>query len=242
MRQLVPASSRTGVCSRKHLACFGRMPSFTMKKEARSMNWPKSFRYVLCLRQQAAGFAVLTLIQEFFANELKQAKAVVQEPAQPKIKLKVQQPAPEQPTTSKKITIHVGGKSDSADSPAPSVFQSAGSQVNEPTPTTSGSTRRTIPTVMPAAMDRLRSTSAASPSPSVANNIKREDAARPSPAVTPGHVGTPSGFPPPAQAAGLSNAHFQPIGTPQPQPQANGIQQPQKPLWDQKNRAPGKGT
>ncbi|WYZ44233.1 hypothetical protein EsH8_VII_000669 [Colletotrichum jinshuiense] len=228
-----------GVRGRNEATGTSEFKNWGVFEEASSLLWKNAFFYN---EEGSEIYELAQELQEFFANELKQAKAVVQEPAQPKIKLKVQQPAPEQPTTSKKITIHVGGKSDSADSPAPSVFQSAGSQANEPTPTTSGSTRRTIPTVMPAAMDRLRSTSAASPSPSVANNIKREDAARPSPAVTPGHVGTPSGFPPPAQAAGLSNAHFQPIGTPQPQPQANGIQQPQKPLWDQKNRAPGKGA
>ncbi|KAI8151482.1 Chromatin structure-remodeling complex subunit rsc4 [Colletotrichum sp. SAR 10_70] len=123
----------------------------------------------------------LTSVKEFFLDELKQAKAVVPEPSQPKIKLKVQQPAAEQPTTSKKITIHVGGKSDSADSPAPPVPQSAGSQASEQI-ASNGTTRQAANPIMPAAMDRIRSTSAASPSPSVANTIKREDVMRPSPA------------------------------------------------------------
>ncbi|KAI8250480.1 Chromatin structure-remodeling complex subunit rsc4 [Colletotrichum sp. SAR11_239] len=123
----------------------------------------------------------LTPVKEFFLDELKQAKAVVSEPSQPKIKLKVQQPAAEQPTTSKKITIHVGGKSDSADSPAPPVPQSAGSQASEQI-APNGTTRQAANPIMPAAMDRIRSTSAASPSPSVANTIKREDVMRPSPA------------------------------------------------------------
>ncbi|KAI8216012.1 Chromatin structure-remodeling complex subunit rsc4 [Colletotrichum sp. SAR 10_77] len=123
----------------------------------------------------------LTPVKEFFLDELKQAKAVVPEPSQPKIKLKVQQPAAEQPTTSKKITIHVGGKSDSADSPAPPVPQSAGSQASEQI-APNGTTRQAANPIMPAAMDRIRSTSAASPSPSVANTIKREDVMRPSPA------------------------------------------------------------
>ncbi|KAI8203836.1 Chromatin structure-remodeling complex subunit rsc4 [Colletotrichum sp. SAR 10_86] len=122
----------------------------------------------------------LTPVKEFFLDELKQAKAVVPEPSQPKIKLKVQQPAAEQPTTSKKITIHVGGKSDSADSPAPPVPQSAGSQASEQI-APNGTTRQAANPIMPAAMDRIRSTSAASPSPSV-NTIKREDVMRPSPA------------------------------------------------------------
>ncbi|KAI8159781.1 Chromatin structure-remodeling complex subunit rsc4 [Colletotrichum sp. SAR 10_65] len=123
----------------------------------------------------------LTPVKEFFLDELKQAKAVVSEPSQPKIKLKVQQPAAEQPTTSKKITIHVGGKSDSVDSPAPPVPQSAGSQASEQI-APNGTTRQAANPIMPAAMDRIRSTSAASPSPSVANTIKREDVMRPSPA------------------------------------------------------------
>lgn len=192
---------------------------------------------------------VLIVVQEFFKNELKQAKGAVQEPAQPKIKLKVQQPAPEQPApSSKRITIHVGGKSDSGESPAPPISQSAGHQVGDHASIANGITRQSGTPAVPAAMDRIHSVSVASPSPSIVNNVKREDAARPSPTVTPGHTSTPSAFPPPAtgSATNLSNATFQPIGVAQHQPQTNGIQQQpqqqQKPLWDQTRRAPGKGT
>ncbi|KZL87144.1 bromodomain containing protein [Colletotrichum incanum] len=230
-----------GVRGRNEATGTSEFKNWASFEETASLLWKNAFFYN---EEGSEIYELAQELEEFCKNELKQAKAVVQEPAQPKIKLKVQQPTSEQPVTSKKITIHVGGKSDSGDSPAPPIPQSAGSQVSDQTPIANGVPRQGGPQAIPAAMDRLRSVSVASPSPSVANNIKREDAARPSPAVTPGHAGTPSAFPPPAtgQAANLSSATFQPIGVAQPQSQTNGIQQQPKPLWDQTRRAPGKGA
>ncbi|GKT74588.1 bromodomain containing protein [Colletotrichum tofieldiae] len=238
-----------GVRGRNEATGTSEFKNWASFEETASLLWKNAFFYN---EEGSEIYELAQELEEFFKDELKQAKAVVQEPTQPKIKLKVQQPTSEQPVTSKKITIHVGGKSDSGDSPAPLIPQSAGSQVSDQTPIANGVARQGGPQAIPAAMDRLRSVSVASPSPSVANNIKREDAARPSPAVTPGHAGTPSAFPPPAtgQAAHMSNATFQPIGVAQPQPQTNGIQQQQqqqqqqqpKPLWDQTRRGPGKGA
>ncbi|RCI12348.1 hypothetical protein L249_0473 [Ophiocordyceps polyrhachis-furcata BCC 54312] len=61
--------------------------------------------------------------QEAFYGQLKKAQTFVPEPSQPKIKLKVGQPQ-EAPAPSKKITIHVGGRGGSTDSPAPNAPQS----------------------------------------------------------------------------------------------------------------------
>ncbi|KXH48342.1 hypothetical protein CSIM01_10289 [Colletotrichum simmondsii] len=222
----------TGVTDFKNWAAF---------EEAASLLWDNAKYYN---EEGSEIYELARELQEFFANEIKKAKAAVPEPSQPKIKLKVQQSATEQPSTSKKITIHVGGKSDSADSPAPTVPQAAGATVSDQALLGNGTARQSGLPAASAAMDRLRSTSVASPSPSVANNIKREDAARPSPAVTPGQPSTPSAFPPPAgQTANLSSATFEPIGIVQPQPQVNVVPQPPpKPLWDQQFRAPGKNA
>ncbi|KAH0444215.1 bromodomain containing protein [Colletotrichum camelliae] len=226
-----------GVRGRNEATGTSEFKNWAAFEESASLLWKNACFYN---EEGSEIYELAQELKEFFLDEMKQAKAVVSEPSQPKIKLKVQQPAAEQPTTSKKITIHVGGKSDSADSPAPPIPQSAGSQASEQI-APNGATRQAANPIMPAAVDRIRSTSAASPSPSVANTIKREDAMRPSPAGTPGHASTPSAFPPPGQPAGLSSATFQPIGAPQQQSQPNGVQQPSKPLWDQRLRAPGKG-
>ncbi|KAJ0303451.1 hypothetical protein COL5a_011351 [Colletotrichum fioriniae] len=230
-----------GVRGRNEATGTTDLKSWAAFEETASLLWDNAKYYN---EEGSEIYELARELQEFFADEIKKAKAVVPEPSQPKIKLKVQQSATEQPSTSKKITIHVGGKSDSADSPAPTVPQTAGAIVSDQAPLGNGTARQGGLPAASAAMDRLRSTSAASPSPSVANNIKREDAARPSPAVTPGQPSTPSAFPPPAgQTTNLSSATFQPIGIVQPQPQANAIPQPPpKPLWDQQFRAPGKGA
>ncbi|EFQ25445.1 uncharacterized protein GLRG_00589 [Colletotrichum graminicola M1.001] len=230
-----------GVRGRNEATGTSEFKNWAAFEETSSLLWKNAFFYN---EEGSEIYELAQELEEFFKDELKKAKAVVQEPAQPKIKLKVQQPASEQPATSKKITIHVGGKSDSGESPAPPASHSAGSYVGDQTPIANGATRQGGLPAIPAGMDRLRSVSVASPSPSVVNNIKREDAARPSPAGTPGHAGTPSAFPPPTggQATSLSSAIFQPIGVAQPQPQTNGIPHQPKPLWDQARRAPGKGA
>ncbi|OHE93497.1 hypothetical protein CORC01_11183 [Colletotrichum orchidophilum] len=230
-----------GVRGRNEATGSSDLKSWAAFEETASLLWKNAFFYN---EEGSEIYELAQELQDFFADELKQAKAAVPEPSQPKIKLKVQQPAIEQPTASKKITIHVGGKSESADSPAPAISQSAGVLINDQAPLANGTARQVGLPAVSAAMDRLRSTSAASPSPSVANNIKREDATRPSPVVTPGQPSTPSAFQPPAsQTTNLSSATFQPIGVVQPQPQANATPQPPpKPLWDQQFRAPGKSV
>ncbi|TDZ66163.1 Chromatin structure-remodeling complex subunit rsc1 [Colletotrichum trifolii] len=256
-----------GVRGRNEATGTSEFKTWAAFQETASLLWENAFFY------NEEGSEIYTQAQElknFFLSQLKQAKAVVQEPSQPKIKLKVQQPVSEQPTTTKKITIHVGGKSDSAESPAPAAPQSATSQLaiseaSEKPPATNGNVRQAAAapaaapatSAVPAAMEKIRSTPMASPSPSVANNVKREDATRPSPAVTPAQVVTPSALPPSAlppsalppsasgQTVGLSSAQFQPIGVPppNPQPSVNGAPpQPPKPVWDPRVRFPGKGS
>lgn len=131
---------------------------------------------------------VLTLFQDQFKELVQEAKQHVQEPPAPKIKLKVAQTtdAPAQP---KKITIHVGGKTSTAASPAPATGQSGdGDASRNGTPLGrnpfGGST---VPPMNLSQLDKARSVSvsgaASSPSPSVAGAVKPEDGARQSPAI-----------------------------------------------------------
>lgn len=170
------------------------------------------------------------MLQKAFHELLKKARAVVQEPAQPKIKLKVGQPV-NTPNSSKRITINAGGgQGSSVDSPAPQTAQSietpaGGSHVN-------GTARQP-------ALDAARSASASAPSPSPSTHIglKAEESARMSPAVliqTPG-AALP-GPPTPAVQAPLPPPP--PPGPPQIQstnPMANGYVEPKR------LRASGKG-
>lgn len=114
-----------------------------------------------------------------FRDELRQAKEVVQEPPQPKIKIK-SAAAVATPSSSKKITIHVANtRGSSAESP---VGKTAGS-VSSDAPATAGRAAAT-----PLAVEKTRGLSKASPSPSAAvlavNGAKRESSSRASPALS----------------------------------------------------------
>jgi len=174
---------------------------------------------------------------------------VVQEPTQPKIKIRMgQESAVAGP---KKITIHVANnnaRGSSAESPAP---QTAGSASSDGAPNGGGSrATRTqfggVSAAVPiglAQLDKARSMSgsAASPSPSI--GMKREDAPRSSPAVLP----RPGIAPPVAALPNQSNA---------PVPMYNGNAYPgaapvvnghppasvaPSALYDNKFRPPGRG-
>ncbi|KAH7027433.1 Bromodomain-containing protein [Microdochium trichocladiopsis] len=90
--------------------------TWTAFEDQASLIWKNAYHY------NEDGSDIFTLAQEFeefFYDQLKQAKLHAPEPpAQPKIKLKVSQNV-ETPTHPKKITIHVGGKSSAGASPAP---------------------------------------------------------------------------------------------------------------------------
>lgn len=124
--------------------------------------------------------------QTFFKGLLKEAKQHVQEPPQPKIKLKVPQNL-QTVAQPKKITIHVaGGKDSAAGSPAPAV------QSTDAETTRNGTPSRRVPFNGPAAVThsqlektRSMSASAPSPSPSVTGAIKPEESTRQSPSIPP---------------------------------------------------------
>jgi hypothetical protein len=166
-----------------------------------------------------------------------EAKAVVQEPAQPKIKLKVP-PGSETPVTSaKKITIHVkDNKSSGAPSPAPQTglsSDSGGPDINRSLPPVVNTP--VLPQHIQLEKARSFPTPGASPSPSFPGA-----SAQPSPAMAPRVNGAsplngPNGISPDGQ-----NGHQFPQGA----PVQNGhppAAPPPPPIHDKKTRAPGKG-
>ncbi|KAJ1327520.1 chromatin structure-remodeling complex subunit RSC4 [Microdochium nivale] len=90
--------------------------TWTSFEDQASLIWKNAYHY----NEDGSDIFVLAQdLEEFFHEQLKQAKQHVPEPpAQPKIKLKVLQNV-ETPTHPKKITIHVGGKSSAGASPTP---------------------------------------------------------------------------------------------------------------------------
>ncbi|KAH8682427.1 Bromodomain-containing protein [Xylariales sp. PMI_506] len=176
-----------------------------------SLLWKNAYHY------NEDGSEIYLLAQDlevYFKELLQEAKQLVPEPPQPKIKLKIPQNA-ETPTQPKKITIHVagGGKNSAADSPVPATAHSTdGTDTRHSTPigrTPFGgaATGNSIQ------LDRTRSipTTGQSRSPSVSGAVKHEDAARQSPAI-----------PPPGPAM-ITQQQFAPVGpglngTPQPPP------------------------
>ncbi|KAL2184402.1 hypothetical protein L209DRAFT_757879 [Thermothelomyces heterothallicus CBS 203.75] len=212
----------TGVSDFKSWAAF---------EEKASLLWTNAHFY------NEEGSVIHTLATELkncFEAELNEAKAVVQEPPQPKIKLKMT-PGQETPVLgSKKITIHVGGSrsSTAAASPAPPTGRSSdsgGTDGNRTLPPANaaaagfqGDSAKTVPGAV------------ASPRPAVAG---AQQAAGPNGNV-PGAVnGTDrAGAPaqsfqqPPGQQ--LQNGHAQSGPTPAPAP----------PIYDFKYRAPGRGV
>lgn len=175
--------------------------------------------------------------QDAFYEQLNEAKAYVQEPPQPKIKLRApsaaQTPA-SAPGKPKRITIHVGGgREGSQDSPASHAGQSLNSAT--PQPAVNSSTARLVPVNAPVA-NLGQGSSAVPPS---ATAFKREESARHSPTV------------PPQLSNGYSSSAFRPVMQPvngfvQPQPLGvpNGhtpvVHSPPKPLYDLRCR--GNGT
>ncbi|KAF4592400.1 Bromodomain protein [Ophiocordyceps camponoti-floridani] len=116
---------------------------------------------------------------ETFYEQLKKAQAVVTEPSQPKIKLKVGQ-SQEAPASTKKITIHVGGRGGSTDSPAPHVPQ------NVAPPAAVGLNGSSTATRSSVRLEAARSVSLSvpSPAPTLQPGLKTEDGSR-MPAVAP---------------------------------------------------------
>ncbi|KAK2068253.1 hypothetical protein P8C59_002902 [Phyllachora maydis] len=206
-------------------------------------------------------YEAATELKEAFEEELEKAKAVVQEPPQPKIKLKVP-PETQQVPMGKKITIHVGGsRGSTAISPVLGASQSGeGSPVDG---TTMAASRdppgARASSVASAAMGPVApfppQANGASPSPSVAG-VKQETLNRPSPAVLPRPVGVLDSVAKTLTPAYTASALLPPPPPqPQPQPQPpqpvlapvhNGYHPvihapPPPPMYDSKFRAPGRG-
>ena len=168
---------------------------------------------------------------------------MVQEPLQPKIKLKVP-PGQETPVTGpKKITIHVKDpKSSAAVSPAPTTGLSSDSSRGE----VAVDTNR-VPSVanapafvfQHAQLEKAKSlsTSIASPSPSLIS-VRVDGSAQPSPAMLPRVNGVMDGSN--GVTAVAQNPHQLSLSTPLP----NGpspLPAPPPPIYDKIFRAPGRG-
>lgn len=169
-------------------------------------------------------------LEKAFHDLITKARAAVQEPTQAKIKLKVGQ-STDTPNSSKRVTIHVGGRTNSVDSPAPQTAQST--ETSAGVPPVNGTIRQP-------ALDAARGASASAPSPSPSTHVglKAEDASRMSPAIL---AQTPGALPGPLAAAPTQFPQLlppPPPGPPQIQsmnPMAPGYVEPKR------LRAPGKG-
>ncbi|KAG9507974.1 hypothetical protein J7337_001531 [Fusarium musae] len=218
----------TGVSDFKSWAAF---------EEKAKLLWTNAYFYN---EEGSEIYLVAQDLEKFFYDQLKQAQAVVTEPAQPKIKLKVGGSS-ETPTPGpKKITIHVGGQRDSADLPASAQSKMAltnGQTVN-------GTARTSTPAqAVNPQLEKARSTSLSavpSPSPSVQSAaLKADEASRASPAVAsqPPSAAPSQATPAVPAAAPVAVPAPVPVAPPQPitNPLVNGY-------MDQKHpRRAGKG-
>ncbi|KAJ6442831.1 polybromo-1 [Purpureocillium lavendulum] len=189
-----------GVHGRGDATGVSDFKSWNAFEEKSKLLWNNAFFY------NEEGSEIYELAQELeqaFSEQLKEAQAVVPEPAQPpKIKLKIGQ-GTETPTSSKKITIHVGGRGSSAESPAPL-------SANSPAAPAINGTMRTSSRLEAA---RSGSLSAPSPSPSTQAGLKTEDSARATPVVTgPPPPVVPAAYPQPSMPQ-QPMAHFAPVVT-----------------------------
>ncbi|CAK7218032.1 hypothetical protein SCUCBS95973_003352 [Sporothrix curviconia] len=186
-----------GIRSRTDRSGVTEFKSWAAFEEKASLLWENAYYY----NEDGSLIANMAKdLEQMFRDELAQAKAVVQEPPQPKIKIKKTAATP---ASSKKITIHVANtRGSSAESPAPksSVLSDAAA----------GATSRNAatPAALDKVLDKTRGLShAASPSPSVAAatlGAKRESSSRASPALSQRPNGTSAaanGSPAPAAAA-----------------------------------------
>ncbi|KAK6820616.1 Bromodomain-containing protein [Apiospora arundinis] len=173
----------TGVSDFKSWAAF---------EDQASLIWKNAYHYN---EDGSEIFVMAQELEEYMKGLISEAKQHVQEPPQQqKIKLKVQnaeKPA-QTPVHPKKITIHVGGKSSTAASPAPATSQTGDSEsTRNGTPIGQNPfARSSAAPVNPSQLDKARSVSisGASPSPSTVvaptGAIKPEETAKASPAMS----------------------------------------------------------
>ncbi|KAG7114558.1 Protein polybromo-1 like protein [Verticillium longisporum] len=225
-----------GVQGRGNCTHVSEFKSWAAFKETASLIWTNAQFYN---EEDSEYYAVAGEFKNFFLDQLKQAKKVVEEPPQPKIKLKVTNDQPI--STSKKITIQLPPRGGSTSSPAPPTpARGTTTHAVQKPAASNGATSQSAqaPAVSgTSSIDKARSASVASPGPAL-NGIKRESTFRPSPVMAPAQL---NGTAPPANAApALSNAQFQPIPASQ---QRNGLHVP-KPMspFEQTARRAGKGA
>lgn len=162
-----------------------------------SLIWKNAYHYN---EDGSEIFLMAQELEQFFYEQLKEAKLHVPEPPQPKIKLKMP-PNSEGSQHPKKITIHVGGKTSATGSPAPVTGQSGEGEVTggNGTPISrnpfGGSTATSV-SLSQLEKARSLSASAGPPSPSAAGLTKHEDVARPSPGFTTHQQFAPPVMPP----------------------------------------------
>ncbi|EEU48121.1 uncharacterized protein NECHADRAFT_75379 [Fusarium vanettenii 77-13-4] len=223
-----------GAQSRGEVTGISEFKTWNAFEEKSKLLWTNAFYYN---EEGSEIYALAQELKDFFLDQLKQARAVVAEPSQAKIKLKVGQSTDTPTPSGKKITIHVGGQRDSADTPAsaqPTDATTNGQSVN-------GTARTSTPAVPNVQLDKARSVSASvpSPSPSVQPTLKAEEVASASPAGIPRQPSVASGqaTPAPGVAPGPVPAPA-PVAQPPPvqhNPLVNGY-------MEQKHfRRPGKG-
>ncbi|KAH7156413.1 Bromodomain-containing protein [Dactylonectria macrodidyma] len=205
-----------GVHGRGEVTGTSDFKTWSAFQEKSTLLWTNAFFY------NEEGSEIYGLAQElekFFTKELKKAQTAVPEPTPAKIKLKVGTGAESTPS-SKKITIHVGGRGEPADSPAPQVTQSTDAPTN-------GQPINGIRTSTPGQPNlgqldkatRSLSTSVPSPSPSTHAALKAEDVAAASPAGISPPAGTVSAQAAPVVGAPVPAVQSQPV---QHNPLANG--------------------
>ncbi|CRK33973.1 hypothetical protein BN1708_006228 [Verticillium longisporum] len=225
-----------GVQGRGNCTHVSEFKSWAAFEETASLIWTNAQFYN---EEDSEYYAVAGEFKNFFLDQLKQAKKVVEEPPQPKIKLKVTNDQPI--STSKKITIQLPPRGGSTSSPAPPTpARGTTTHAVQKPAASNGATSQSAqaPAVSgTSSIDKARSASVASPGPAL-NGIKRESTFRPSPVMAPAQL---NGTAPPSNAApALSNAQFQPIPASQ---QRNGLHVP-KPMspFEQTARRAGKGA
>ncbi|KAL2023637.1 hypothetical protein VTK56DRAFT_1794 [Thermocarpiscus australiensis] len=226
----------TGVSEFKNWAAF---------EEKASLLWTNAHFYN---EEGSEIYQLATELKECFYKELNEAKAVVQEPPQPKIRLKMT-PGQETPVAgSKKITIHVGGsRGSTAASPAPQTGQStdpAGPDVatnSNPGVLTPGA--NTTGASFQVDKARAASTPGPSPGPSAAGAMPGVGTQQPPTALprpngnAPSSGNVPNGMPIPGQ----NNHHAPSVPQLQNGHTAVAPSAAQQHLWDKKYRAPGRG-
>ncbi|KAH6609176.1 polybromo-1 [Trichoderma cornu-damae] len=169
-----------GVHGRHDATGVSDFKTWSAFEEKTKLLWTNAYFY------NEEGSDIYVLAQELekaFYGHLKKAQAAVSEPSQPKIKLKVGQGS-ETPGSSKKITIHVGGRDSSVASPAPQSTQP--SEANGAA-NVNGSSQPSANLEAPGSV----SATAHSPSPSSQAGLKAEDGARASPAAANVSAGAP---------------------------------------------------